>query len=110
MRQYRIDELRPGDHEKIKSYMDKSFGPSALNNLYWVPLEVPLLDEVQRAHKDCQPFFFAVELQPESVTFELLIRTKNRVRCDCIHYATWEQRESIIRFADQLFETLGIAT
>jgi len=62
MRQYRIDELRPGEYEKIKSYMDDRFGPSAVDGLYWVPLEDGLLDDVQRTHTDCRPFYFAVEL------------------------------------------------
>ena len=110
MRQYRIDELRPGEYEKIKSYMDERFGSSALDDLYWVPLDESLLDDVQRTHTDCQPFYFAVELQQKSVSFELLIRAKNRVRCACIHYANWEQTTSIIGFADNMFESLGIMT
>ncbi|MBW1897259.1 MAG: hypothetical protein JRI47_09390 [Deltaproteobacteria bacterium] len=110
MRQYRIDELRVADYEKIKSHMDDSFGPSALGGLYWVPVEDNLLDEIQIAHADCQPFYFAVELQEDCISFELLIRTKERIRCDCIQYANLEQRESIIRFADHLFETLKIVT
>jgi len=49
-----------------------------------------------------------VELKPTAISFELLIRTRNRIRCDCIHYANAEQRERIIRFADAMFETLKI--
>jgi hypothetical protein len=108
MKQYRIDQLRLDDYDKIKSYMDERFGPSALDGLYWVRLEDDLLDEVQKAHADCQPFYFAVELDAEYISFELLIRTRNRVRCDCIHYANEAQRNSIIRFADRIFETLKI--
>lgn len=110
MRQYRIDELRLGDYEKIKSFMDDRFGPSSVDGLYWVPVEVSLLDDVQRTHSDCQPFYFAVELGQDFVSFELLIRTKSRIRCDCIHYANWEQTTSIIGFADKMFESLGIMT
>lgn len=108
MKQYRIDELRPEDHEKLKSYLDERYGPSQMEGLYWIPVEDRLLDEVQTAHKDCQPFYFAVELRSTAITFELLIRTRNRIRCDCIHYANTAQRESIIRFADSIFETLRI--
>ena len=108
MKQYRIDELRPQDHEKIESYLDERFVSSQMEGLYWVPLEDNLLDEVQAAHTECQPFYFAVELKPTVISFELLIRTRNRIRCDCIHYANAEQRESIIRFADVMFETLRI--
>jgi hypothetical protein len=108
MKQYRIDELRPEDHEKIKAYLNERFGPCHVAGLYWVPLDDDLLDVVQAAHTDCQPFYFAVELKPTALSFELLIRTRNTVRCDCIHYANAEQRERIIRFADAMFETLKI--
>jgi hypothetical protein len=108
MKQYRIDELRYEDYEKLKAHLDERFGSSRVENLYWVPVEEHLLDEIQAAHTNCQPFYFAVELNTMAISFELLIRTRNRVRCDCIHYANTEQRESIIRFADTMFETLKI--
>jgi hypothetical protein len=108
MKQYRIDELRPGDYEKLKAYLNERYGPSQMDDLYWISLEDHVLDEVQAAHKDCQPFCFAVELKPTAISFELLIRTRNKIRCDCIRYANTEQRESIIRFADTMFETVKI--
>ena len=70
MKQYRIDELRPEDHEKIEAYLNERFGPSQMEGLYWVPLEDDLLDVVQEAHRDCQPFCFAVELKPTAISFE----------------------------------------
>ncbi len=108
MRQYRIDELRPKDYENLKAHLDEHYRPSRMEQLYWVPLQENLLNEVQAAHTKCQPFCFAVELKQNSITFEFLIRTKNRIRCDCISYATPAQRESIIYFADNLFGTLKI--
>jgi len=38
----------------------------------------------------------------------LLIRSKQVLRCSCIEYATPDQREHIIRFADRMMEDLGI--
>jgi hypothetical protein len=108
MKQYRIDELRPQDYEELRTYLDEHFGPSQMEGLYWVPMDHDLLDEVQRAHTDCQPLYFAVELKQRSISFELLIRTRNRVRCDCIRYANRSQRHSIIQFADAMFEKLKI--
>lgn len=108
MKQYRIDELRSNDYEKIKGYLDERFGSSQIEGVYWVPLDSDLLDLVQNAHVDCQPFYFAVTLEPTVIAFEFLIRTRNRVRCDCIHYANEAQRNSIIRFGDSIFETLKI--
>ena len=110
MKQYRIDELRPNDYEKIKGYLDERFGSSQMEGVYWVPLDSDLLDRVQGAHVDCQPYYFAVVLEPTGIAFELLIRTRNRIRCDCIRYANADQRDSIIQFADSIFETLKILT
>jgi hypothetical protein len=108
MKQYRIDELRPNDYEKIKGYLEEHFGPSQMEGVYWVPVDPDLLDEVQCVHIDCQPFYFGVVLEPTVIAFELLIRTRNRIRCDCIHYANEAQRERIIQFADSIFERLKI--
>jgi hypothetical protein len=110
MKHYRIDELRPEDYEKIKGYLDERFGSSHMEGVYWAPLDPDLLDEVQAGHADCQPFYFAVVLEATVISFELLIRTRNRVRCDCIHYANEAQRDSIIGFADSIFERLKILT
>ena len=110
MKQYRIDELRPNDYEKIKGYFEERFGFSQMEGVYWVPVNLDLLDQVQSAHVDCQPFYFGVVLEPTVISFELLIRTRNRVRCDCIHYANEAQRDSIIGFADSIFERLKILT
>jgi hypothetical protein len=110
MKHYRVDELRPEDFEKLKAHMDEHFGPCQVESLYWIPLEDHLLDEVQKTHHGCQPFCFAVELGPDEIAFELLIRTRNRMRCDCIRYANSAQRENIFRFADSIFETLKILT
>lgn len=108
MKQYCIDELRPNDYEKIEGYLEERFGSSEIEGVYWVPLDPDLLDQVQGSHVDCQPFYFAVVLEPTVIAFEFLIRTRNRIRCDCIHYANEEQRDSIIRFGDSIFETLKI--
>jgi hypothetical protein len=108
MKQYVIDQLRPDDYKKLRDYLDEHYGPSQVEGLYWIPVQDNLLNRVQAAHVSCQPFYFAVELQLTSISFELLIRTTNRVRCDCINYADKAQRENIIYFADKLFERLKI--
>ncbi len=110
MKQYLIDELRPKDYEKIKAYLDERFGSSNMEGVYWIPLDPDLMDEVQTAHVECQPFHFAVVLGPSVVSFELLIRTRSRVRCDCIRYANTLQRERIIDFANVIFQELKILT
>jgi hypothetical protein len=110
MRQYVIDELRSSDHEKLKAYLDGHFAAPEFADLYWIPLQVDLLSENQAAHSQCQPHYFALELFPDRLVCELLVRTKERVRCDCIQYATASQREWLIQAMDAIFEQLEIIT
>ena len=111
MKQYLIDELRPDDYKKIKEYLDETYGSKQpVEGMYWIPLDSDLMDPVQVVHTDCQPFYFSVILEPASISFELLVRTRNRMRCDCIHYADKRQSDSIIGFADSIFERLELTT
>jgi hypothetical protein len=96
MKQYVIDELRPADYRKIKSYLDEKFGSSPLDGI--------------SEHTTCQPFYFAIDLEANMMACELLIRTKARVRCDCISYATQRQRNWLIGFVDRMFKKLDIRT
>jgi hypothetical protein len=110
MKQYVIDEIRPQDYEKIKGYLDETFGEPVMDGLYWVPVAEPLLSEVQKAHSACAPFFMALELGPDRLAGEFLVRTRSRVRCDCIHYADERQRNWLVRTVDAIFEKLEIIT
>ncbi len=108
MKQYVVDELRPPDHEKVKAYLDERYFPGGLERLYWIPLEQEMLTDLQRRHEACQPLYFALELRDHQLACELLVRTRERVRCDCIGYATEIQRNWLIRCIDAIFEELGI--
>jgi len=108
MKQYVIDELRKEDHKKIKAYLDENFDSSVINGIYWIPVDRDIITEIQAEHKDCQPFFFAINLEPNLIAFELLVRTKNKIRCSCISYATEKQRNWLIGFADSIFDKLEI--
>nr|HID58869.1 hypothetical protein [Desulfobacterales bacterium] len=110
MKQYIIDELRPGDYKKIKEYLDRNYGIPILDGVYRIPLHEHDLNEIQLVHKDCQPFYFAVTLERTLVSFEFLIRSQHRLRCECVGYANEKQRTSIIEFADSIFEELDIIT
>ncbi len=108
MKQYVIDELRSSDFEKIKAYLGENYISSELDQIYWIPLDDGILTEVQVAHIECHPFYFAVDLEPARLSFELLIRTQNRVRCNCMAYATEKQRNWLIRSVDAILDKLGI--
>jgi len=110
MTQYVIDEIRPADYEKLRAYLDAEFGPAEMEGIFWIPVPEEMLNEVQKAHKSCQPFFFALDFEPERLACELLIRTRNCIRCDCISYATEPQRNWLIGVVDAAFEKLEIHT
>ena len=110
MKQYVIDELRPDNHSKIKDYMDRHFGSSPVDGIYWIPLDVTILTDKQAEHEECQPYYFAVDLEQTLMACELLVRTKNRIRCDCIQYATEHQRNWLIRQIDTILQKLDIQT
>lgn len=109
MKQYVIDELRFEDHEKVKSYLDDNFAVPEFDGLYWVPIDDALLNEVQKAHESCSPHYFALELFPDRLVCELLVRTKQQIRCQCIQYATESQRNWLIALLDTILEKLGIS-
>jgi hypothetical protein len=109
MKQYVVDQLRHVDYESIKGYLDQRFGPAFIGGVYWVPIDPGLLSPTQSRHVECRPFFAAVELQTDRLSMELLVRTQNHIRCDCIAYATDEQRNWLIRLVDDMLAQLGIS-
>lgn len=108
MRQYVVDELRAEDHRKIKAFLDEKYGESPLLGVYRIPLDLSLLSDTQASHRDCQPFCFSIDLEPDRISFEFLIRSPKQLKCSCTAYATKAQREWIIQFADSIFEQEGI--
>ena len=110
MKQYVIDELRSADYQALKNYLDAHYGPAALPGIYWIPLPAEELTAVQQAHRECQPHLIAVDLDHNRMVCELLVRTQNRVRCDCIGYATETQFSWLISLIDDIFNRLKIIT
>ncbi len=110
MKQYVIDELRSNDALKLKNYLNEFHGPAIFDSIYWIPLDPDLYSETQKAHAECHPFYFAVELKPEALCCELLVRTNNRIRCDCIANASKEQRNWLIDVIDGIADRLEIAS
>jgi hypothetical protein len=109
MKQYVVDQLRYPDFEKLKAYLDQAYGAAAMGSIYWIPLDRDLLTPVQREHEACGPHLAAVELDETRLSVELLVRTRSRVRCSCIAYATAEQREWLIRRVDDILSQLDIS-
>ena len=108
MKQYVIDEIRPNERQILKAYLDEHFADPAMDGIYWIPVEEGLLGPVQAAHEECRPFLFALELHSDMLSVELLVRTRQRIRCDCIAYATEAQRNWIVDTVDAIFERLKL--
>lgn len=108
MKQYVVDELRPEACRLLQGYLEERFGASEIKGIYWIPIDPLLYTREQAAHTDCQPFYFVAQLNPASIAAELLVRTKHRVRCDCMRYANEEQLIWLIHFIDSIFERLMI--
>jgi hypothetical protein len=109
MKQYVVDQLRYTDYEKLKALLDQTYGEAVMGQIYWVPLAPDMLSPIQTEHGDCQPHVAAIELQETRVSVELLVRTRGRIRCGCIAYASDEQRSWLIRLLDRMLEQLEIS-
>lgn len=80
-----------------------------MDAVYWIPLEREVLSPTQCEHRECQPHVAAVELEDTRLSMELLVRTRNRIRCSCIAYATERQRNWLIHIVDRMLEQCGIS-
>lgn len=109
MKQYIIDELRYNDYEKVKLYLDENLGASEIGGIYWLPIDEEILTGEQADHTECRPLYFVIDLKPELISCELLVRTKNRIKCSCIDYATEKQRNWLIQYTDDMLKQLEIS-
>jgi hypothetical protein len=108
MKQYVIDQLRETDYEQILAFLNERAERKDLDGIYWVNVPEELYSPIQREHTECQPHYFAVNLDYRQLAFELLIRSRQIIRCSCISYATPEQRDYILRYADRMLDELKI--
>jgi hypothetical protein len=108
MKQYVIDQLRESDFHQITAFLDQNAEPASLDGVYWVNLPPELYSVNQSEHSKCQPFCFAINLTWNDVAFELLVRSRQIIRCSCIAYATQQQRDYIIDFAERMLEGLKL--
>ncbi|MDY0039708.1 MAG: hypothetical protein RBS57_05305 [Desulforhabdus sp.] len=108
MKQYVIDQLRESDYYRIKEYLDERAEKTVFEEIYQLNLPEELYTEIQSAHRECQPFYFAISLTRNKLALEWLIRSRETLRCECIGYASPEQRDHIIHFADRMLDHLDI--
>lgn len=102
MRQYLIDELDNEAVERVRTYLDSHCEKSDLDNLYWLRIPDDMLSPDQYSHSDCRPHCAGIELGDRFVNFEMLVRSRNSLKCSCIAYATPQQRQFILSFIERL--------
>lgn len=115
MRCYLIEDIYPEQLEKITaSLKDKGFSGS-LDGVFYLPVPEDLLSDVQRAHAaECGPHMMVLEAAIGEnlegfLKLELLVRAQNKLRCECVAYATPAQREHVMDFLDSFIRQLDIS-
>ena len=90
MREYVISDLTPAETQGLEETLAARNLAAGIEHLYWLP--VPELTAVQKEHAaSCGPHVVALEVEETSLRMELLVRAKNRLRCDGVlktYYAT----------------------
>ncbi len=108
MKQYVIDQLREEDHQRIHEFLKKNADATVFSDVFWLNIPEDLYTDTQKEHPECPPFYFAVNLSEDRVDFELLIRSRQILRCSCIRYADSRQRDYILDYADKMLGELDI--
>ena len=108
MKQIVVDQLRPGDCEKLEELLSGRYGACPVPGIFWVDLPAEALSPTQAEHRDCAPFAVALELSETSLSCELLIRARQRMRCSCVAYATDSQVLYLLRLLDEILDELAI--
>ncbi|MFZ2445143.1 MAG: hypothetical protein WAW37_02180 [Syntrophobacteraceae bacterium] len=108
MKQYVFDQLRENDYHQIHEFLKNNAEETVLSEIFWLPVPENLYSHTQKEHSECHPFYFAVNLSRNRVDFELLIRSRQMLRCNCIRYADREQRDYILDYADKMLADLKI--
>ena len=76
-----MDELLPSEIEGIEAYLENKARPSGVDGLYWLNLPKELWNQGQLnglssdGREAAQEYRLAVELGPDWVRFELLVRS-----------------------------------
>ena len=110
MRIYRIDDLAPADVAALETHLQALELHSGMEGMYWLPVGQSHLSAVQREHvQDCGPYAMALEVTEDALQLELLVRARNKIRCECVHYASPELEAHMMRYVDDTLRQLGIA-
>jgi hypothetical protein len=111
MRSYYIDEFVPGELERLAGRLDSMELAAAMEELYWLPVPADMLTPIQKQHeRECGPYVLALELLDGALRLELLVRARNRLRCECVAYAEQKLVNHMITYLHSLLDDLKITS
>lgn len=102
MKNYVIDSLTNKDVSSIKEVLIKRFGTPFMDEIFYVNLDSSVLSTLQKKHCDCSPHYFALSLEKNKLTAEMLVRSKKTMRCSCMGYADDLQILWLINLVDEI--------
>ncbi|WP_027722724.1 hypothetical protein [Maridesulfovibrio zosterae] len=109
MRNYLLEDIYEEDLAKIVDALKELELAGPIEDIFYLPLPKNLLQDVQKEHlPECGPYFMALEVMEGSIKIELLVRAQSKIRCECVSYATPEQRNHMLDYIDKFIGDLGI--
>ncbi len=108
MRQFLVDEIPRRQMEAVKLYLKEKAVTTGMEEIFWLEIPEGLLSPIQGEHQACGPHYLAIETGQDFVKFEFLVRCGQRLRCDCVQYATPDQEAYLLTFAQTLLQDLDI--
>ncbi len=108
MRSYFIQEISPADMPKLLEALSSKAYKIPIKGLFWITLPRHLHSGKQLEHVKCGPYYMAVEAGDDWLKLELLVRCEQKIRCECIAYATAEQRQYMMEYLDQLIRNQDV--
>lgn len=109
MRNYLLEDIYDEDLTKIVEALKELELAGPIEDIFYLPLPEELLHDVQKDHaSECGPYFMALEVMENCLKVELLVRAQNKIRCECVSYATPEQRNHMLDYIDQFIIDLGV--
>jgi hypothetical protein len=111
MRSYYVDGFLPGELERLAEHLDKMGLAAGMEELYWLPVPKSLLAPLQKKHvRECGPYALSLEILDDALRLELLVRARNRLRCDCVAYAEPKLVDHMMGYVHGMLDELKITS
>ena len=110
MKQYVIDDIRPLEMARLKTWCAANLAPACFDNVFWLVLADAVLTPLQTAHAACRPHYLSLTLEAERAEIDLAVRTKRTLHCECMGYVTPAQFAWLDAWVDATFAGLRIKT